>query len=130
MTAYNLCHMESEFKVTAEWHFFATCHGKGPCDAVGGVLKRNAAKASLQGHLITSARDLYLWATSKPDSKITYAFFSETDYKKMDRKIKSRYTKVKQISGTQSFHCFKPIDKSSLIVKKYSLSSEEIKVKI
>ena len=28
--------------------FFATSHGKGPCDGVGGLLKRMATKASLQ----------------------------------------------------------------------------------
>ena len=28
--------------------FFATSHGKGPCDGLGGTVKRLAAKASLQ----------------------------------------------------------------------------------
>ena len=28
--------------------FFATSHGKGPCDGIGGTDKRLAAKASLQ----------------------------------------------------------------------------------
>ncbi|XP_065094233.1 uncharacterized protein LOC135714793, partial [Ochlerotatus camptorhynchus] len=45
MTAFNLCYMQKDFGIAAEWNFFATCHGKGPCDALGGVLKRNAAKA-------------------------------------------------------------------------------------
>jgi hypothetical protein len=75
MTAYNLCNMEKDFGVHAEWNFFATCHGKGPCDAVGGVLKRNAARASLQGQVITTAQELYTWAISKPDSKVYYNFF-------------------------------------------------------
>ena len=34
--------------MSAEWHFFATSHGKGPCDGVGGTVKRLAARASLQ----------------------------------------------------------------------------------
>lgn len=44
---------------------FATSHGKGPCDGVGGALKRAAAHASLQRPLdnqIVNARDLYLFA--------------------------------------------------------------------
>jgi hypothetical protein len=41
------CHNE-DFVVPAEWHFFATSHGKSACDKVGGTLKRLAAKASLQ----------------------------------------------------------------------------------
>ena len=40
-------HME-DFNVEAEWHFFATAHGKGPCDGIGGTVKRLATKASLQ----------------------------------------------------------------------------------
>ena len=28
----NLCHQKADFAVDAEWHFFATSHGKGPCD--------------------------------------------------------------------------------------------------
>ena len=44
----NLCYHLEDFGVPAEWHFFATSHGKGPCDGVGGTVKRQAAKASLQ----------------------------------------------------------------------------------
>jgi hypothetical protein len=33
-----VCHLE-DFKVRGEWHFFATSHGKGPCDGIGGTLK-------------------------------------------------------------------------------------------
>jgi hypothetical protein len=41
------CHNE-DFGVPAEWHFFVTSHGKIACDGVVGILKRLAAKASLQ----------------------------------------------------------------------------------
>jgi len=44
----NLCHHKSDFGMDAEWHFFATSHGKGPCDGLGGTIKRLAARASLR----------------------------------------------------------------------------------
>ena len=44
----NLCHHEIDFGMSAEWNFFATSHGKGPCDGVGGTVKRLATRASLQ----------------------------------------------------------------------------------
>jgi len=44
----NLTHHKQDFKLAAEWHFFPTSHGKGPCDGIGGTLKRLAARASLQ----------------------------------------------------------------------------------
>ena len=31
----NLCLHEKDFNLKAEWHFFATSHGKGPCDGLG-----------------------------------------------------------------------------------------------
>ena len=30
----NLCYHEEDFGVKAEWHFFATSHGKSPCDGI------------------------------------------------------------------------------------------------
>ena len=31
-----------------DWYFFETSHGKGPCDGVGGTVKRLAARVCLQ----------------------------------------------------------------------------------
>ena len=61
----NLCHHKVDFGVDAEWHFFATSHGKGPCDGVGGTIKRLAARASLQRpyhEQIMTPRQLYEFA--------------------------------------------------------------------
>ena len=44
----NLANHEADFGMPADWHFFATSYVKGPCDGVGGALKRLAARASLQ----------------------------------------------------------------------------------
>jgi len=45
---YNLCFHASNFAVNCEWNFFATSHGKSPCDGIGGTVKRLTARASLQ----------------------------------------------------------------------------------
>jgi hypothetical protein len=59
----NVCHHEEDFNgMKVEWHFFASCHGKGPCDGVGGTIKRCAARASLQGKIIRNAKELFDWA--------------------------------------------------------------------
>ena len=36
----NFCHHSKEFDLSAEWVFFATSHGKSPCDGIGGTVKR------------------------------------------------------------------------------------------
>ena len=40
----NLCYHQEDFGVAAEWVFFATSHGKSPCDGIGGSVKQHAAK--------------------------------------------------------------------------------------
>ena len=40
------CHL-MDHGLSAEWHFFATSHGKSPCDGIGGTVKRLVARASL-----------------------------------------------------------------------------------
>ena len=44
----SLCHHRDDFGLDAQWIFFATSHGKSPCDGVGGFVKRHVAKRSLQ----------------------------------------------------------------------------------
>ena len=44
----NLCRHKVDFGIAATWTFFATSHGKSPCDGIGGTVKRQTARASLQ----------------------------------------------------------------------------------
>ncbi|XP_018374535.1 PREDICTED: uncharacterized protein LOC108768312, partial [Trachymyrmex cornetzi] len=66
----NIYYHKKDFNLDAEWHYFATAHGKGPCDGIGGTVKRIAARVSLQRPIheqITTAHELFEWA-SKPSS--------------------------------------------------------------
>ena len=60
----NLCFHEEDFCVSAEWHFFGTSHGKGPCDGIGGTTKKLATRASLQRNQdpIMTPQKLFVWA--------------------------------------------------------------------
>ena len=35
----NLCDHEIDHSIQTQWHFFATSHGKSPCDGIGGTTK-------------------------------------------------------------------------------------------
>ena len=43
-----LCQHLSDFGIDAVWNFFATSHGKSPCDGIGGTARRVTARTSLQ----------------------------------------------------------------------------------
>ena len=46
-TINNLLHHEEDYGSTADWSFFATAHGKGPIDGIGGEVKRQVWLAVL-----------------------------------------------------------------------------------
>ena len=66
-----------------EWHFFATSHGKGPSDGVGGTVKRQAVKESLRrsyDNQIMSPIDLFNFAVSKL-TLMKFCFVTHEQYK-------------------------------------------------
>lgn len=123
----NLCHHEKDFGIKAEWHFFATSHGKGACDGLGGLLKRWAAKASLQrpyDNQILDAISLFEWARENIKN-VDFIFSSQEDHIQTAVFLETRFNLAKTVVGTQSFHAFIPKDESTIIVRNFSESSTE-----
>lgn len=107
----NLCFHHEDFGLEAVWHFFATSHGKGPCDGVGGTLKRLAAKASLQRPFddqICTPRELYEWAVGSLCS-VKPIWVSKDNINAERENLASRYQHAKGLPGTRGFHAFIPI---------------------
>ena len=88
----NTCFHEEDFGVSAEWHFFATSHGKGPCDGIGGTTKRLATKVSLQPGQdpITTHRKLFTWAQHNI-TNITFNIFTVNHHKQECDILEARY---------------------------------------
>ena len=104
----NLANHEADFGMPADWHFFATSHGKGPCDGVGGTVKRLAARASLQrpyDNQIQTALQLFQWAKDNIKS-IHFAYATSEEILENGRKLAQRFLTSKAIEGTQKLHAF------------------------
>jgi hypothetical protein len=70
----------ADVNIEVVWNYFASSHGKGPRDGIGGTVKRLAAKASLQHvgvRLIDSAVKVFSW----PQSNIKGASFGRNQKK-------------------------------------------------
>lgn len=130
----NLYYHKEDFGINAEWHFFASYHGKGPCDGVGGTLKRGAARASLQlpfDKQISNPRELYQWAAQSNNlPKIEVRYSTIADYEKATENLNIRYSKAKTITGTQKYHCVIPNTDGSLTMKLISCSNKTYSCKI
>lgn len=122
----SLCKFKSKYGIEAEWHFFATSHGKGPCDAIGGTIKRMATRASLakeREHPIKNARELYNWANNRKEeelTKLSFSFATTEEYECMASHLNEQYNNAKIIQGTQKFHSFIPVSENKIKAKRYS----------
>ncbi|XP_072023524.1 uncharacterized protein [Amphiura filiformis] len=70
---------EELFGVPASWQYFESGHGKGPCDGVGGAVKRAADLAVRKGHLIQTASDFYRWGVANEDSTVEYLMVTKEE---------------------------------------------------
>lgn len=122
----SLCKFKTNYGIDVEWHFFATSHGKGPCDAIGGTIKRMATRASLakeREHPIKNARELFDWANNRYEESLTkleFCFVSTNEYDTMALQLNDQYNQAKAIKGTQKFHAFIPVSETTIRAKLYS----------
>ena len=127
----NLTHHEQDLKIAAEWHFFPTSHGKGPCDGIGGTLKRLAARASLQrvNNPIRTPRELFTWATEALPN-VTCHYSTNAEYEEEEKRLSPRFQKAITIKGTLKYHCMIPVSLQELEAKQFSLYEKKNIVKI
>ena len=106
----NLIHHENDFGIKAEWHFFATSHGKNACDGVGGTIKCLAARASLQRAVsdqILTPKQLFEFTTKEIDGGS--AFYIDTNsVDTIARFLEPRFSKSVTFKGTRRNHKFIP----------------------
>jgi hypothetical protein len=79
--------------ITATWNYLETGHGKGPCDGVGGSLKKSADIAVKSGKIIRNAEEFYEWGQTL-DSSIDFLMVTGKDIKASERLLyKAQYVK-------------------------------------
>ena len=104
----NLCHHSSDHGIDAEWHFFATSHGKSPCDGIGGTVKRLVARTSLQNKNILTVNEMFEWCKLNITG-IKFMNITESDIENhvTNTQLEERYSKAKKLPGTRSHHSFR-----------------------
>lgn len=118
----NLTYHYSDFGLHASWSFFATSHGKSPCDGIGGVVKRKLANESLsrpRNNQILKAKDAFLYC----QENITGVnfFYAEADEVAAVRcHLQKRFQKGSTVPGTRSFHYFSSTEIGSISYKRIS----------
>lgn len=118
----NLCHHDVDFGFPALWSFFATSHGKSPCDGIGGTVKRKMARTSLQRPV--NDQILTFQAVEKfcQEELQTIVFFSiyKEDMVAVRETMDKRYAEGDTVAGTRSCHHFEPTSTTTIRAKQLS----------
>ncbi|KAJ8676898.1 hypothetical protein QAD02_012685 [Eretmocerus hayati] len=97
-----------DFSIGAEWHFFPTPHGKGPCNGLARCITRNASRTSLQqgsANPILTAKQVFEWAEIAI-KQVSFSYVPEDEYGAMEKCLEQRLAPCEIINGTQSFYSF------------------------
>jgi hypothetical protein len=122
----NICFHKSDFGIECEWHFFATSHGKSPCDGIGGAIKRGTTKASLQRPFkdqIITPEQMFEFCKSY-FKEIKFFFIRSSDVKEKEAFLETRFEKSLTITGTQKLHKFVPLSYGQIKVFETSDAEE------
>ena len=118
----NVCHHKTDFDVNCSWSFFATSHGKSPCDGVGGTLKRLSARASLQrttSNQIVSPEDFFNFCNYEI-KMLTSNYITKDEIDSTREKMKERFEMARTVPGTISYHHFVPFNQFKIATKRLS----------
>ena len=119
----NVCHHQQDFGIPCEWNFFATAHGKGACDGIGGTAKRAVYRESLRRPLrdqILDAQTMFSYLTETFQTKIRFVYVSSKKIEANALVLRDRFGAAVLVKGTKSFHRFTPVSLSSIMVRELS----------
>ena len=113
---------KADFGIDAEWHFFATSHGKGLCDGLVGTVKRLSAKVSLQrpcNEQIMTPQQLFDFVRENI-SGINPVYYSMDEWKNKADILEDEFYNSTTIIGTQKLHSFIPVSRTEVEIKTVS----------
>ncbi|CAF2705939.1 unnamed protein product [Rotaria sp. Silwood2] len=124
----NLVRIANERRIDLSWHFFATSHGKGVVDGIGGTVKRLVWSSILASGVCRSAED-FIKLPMKETNKIVLIEIKISDINTSKAKLESIFKAVKTVSETQKVHSVKVIDNNTLELRYYSTCSQKKNMK-
>ena len=99
-----------------EWIFFATSHGKSPCDGIGRTFKRVVCQESLKQ--VNTGQVLYV-NLMYPFYKakitwISFKLFSKGEIDETLAHLEKRYLGGRTVPGTRMYHHFIPTSSNTI----------------
>ena len=111
-----------------EWHFFATSHGKGVVDGIGGTVKRTVLRAVNSRQCIVSGAESFLSAAKKNNTKVKLLLVLSNEIVEaaQNQKVNDIWANVTTLPGTLAAHFVRPLNISQIANKPYSAAPAEL----
>ena len=91
------------FGIGARWDYFESGHGKGPCDGIGGSVKRMAEQAGKHGTPMADADDFFKWA-SETCGAVNYTWIGQEEYDLAQKEVNMLQAQIAAVKGTGKLH--------------------------
>ena len=118
----NLYVWKDLFSVDLEWNFFATSHGKGVVDGIGGTVKRSVWRQVRAGKENVTFALKFSEIAIHRNPGIHIKYIPSDSIKTQTLEITSRWQKTTAVPNTQKIPCIKPFDSNFVFFSETSNS--------
>ncbi|KAJ8041142.1 hypothetical protein HOLleu_11877 [Holothuria leucospilota] len=115
----NITHYKELYNIDATWNFFATSHGKGAVDGIGGNVKRQVWMASKAGAIVTDAMS-FADVASKRAKAIQIIYVPAREVADAKSMLEARWQDVTAVPNTQGTHMVQALGKHVVRTSMYS----------
>ncbi|XP_063220054.1 uncharacterized protein LOC134529662 [Bacillus rossius redtenbacheri] len=126
-----LAKLEEIHTIKLKWHFFATSHGKGVVDGIGGTIKRSVWNHVKASRSIVNTPEKFARIAAERNPNITVCYITAEENRSKNNTVAEIWAKALPVANTHSVHCVTPVGNKYILVGGTSDSNEVFrKVKI
>ncbi|CAF3102305.1 unnamed protein product [Rotaria sp. Silwood2] len=118
----NLTRLSIDYNLCLSWSFFATSHGKGVVDGIGGIIKRIVWKEIMTKKQCKTASDFVLLAKSKTNTIILHEI-TQAAIDASEQKLQQIFNDTKSVRDTQKLHHVTVVGEDIIECRLYSEST-------
>lgn len=120
--------LENQFQVQIKWHFFATSHGKGVVDGIGGSVKRSVWRSVKAGKSAVASAKQFASVAEDRNPNVKIIFIDKSEVGKAKETLECLWRNALPIPNCQSVHFIQPYGESHIFVGE--ISSEKVLKKV
>ena len=120
----HLTTMLDTMDIDFSWNYFASSHGKGIVDGVGGTLKRLVWLEIMAGKRCSSAEDFVKICQEKTKT-ISVIFVQQAQFDITESMLEKAFSNIVNLPGIQKQHHIQALHKNVIQYARYSTSEDQ-----